>query len=116
MNITPLDIYWITRLDNLNLFFFMVSILSFFPLCFSLALVYELKSDGALPFLRVSVLVFIISTVIIPFIPTTKEVAAMILIPKIVNNEKVKRIPDKFVTLADEWLEELRPEKDKENK
>lgn len=42
-------------------------------------------------------------------IPSTKQMAAIIIIPKIVNNQKVQEIPDKLLSLAEAWMEELKP-------
>lgn len=42
-------------------------------------------------------------------VPTTKEMAAILIVPKMVNNAKVQEIPEKILTLATEWMEELRP-------
>lgn len=38
------------------------------------------------------------------FIPTTKQAAAIIVVPKIINNESVKKLPDNLVELANEWV------------
>ena len=43
------------------------------------------------------------------FVPSTKEMCAIKIIPKIVNNEEVQELPNKVVELANEWLEELKP-------
>jgi hypothetical protein len=45
------------------------------------------------------------------FTPTTKQMAAILVVPKIANSEKVQVAGDKLYDLAVEWLEELRPEK-----
>lgn len=45
------------------------------------------------------------------FIPSTKEMAAIIVLPKIVNNEKVQDAGNKLFDLAVEWLEDLKPGK-----
>lgn len=48
-------------------------------------------------------------------IPTTKEVAVIYVIPKIVNNEQVQELGknslDALVNLSKEWIEELKPDK-----
>jgi hypothetical protein len=53
------------------------------------------------------------SSIIIPifvllnvFIPNTKTVAAMILIPPIVNNEQVQQIPDDILTFVRSVIKE----------
>jgi ABC-type uncharacterized transport system auxiliary subunit len=43
-------------------------------------------------------------------VPTTKEMAVIYVVPKIMNNENAKKIPDKVFKLADEWLEKMSPE------
>lgn len=47
------------------------------------------------------------------FTPTTKQMAAILVVPKIANSEKVQVAGDKLYDLAVEWLEELRPERQK---
>lgn len=45
-----------------------------------------------------------------PFIPTTKELAAIVVIPKIANSESVQGIGQSIVDLAKDWMAELRPQ------
>jgi hypothetical protein len=45
------------------------------------------------------------------FVPTSKEMAALYVIPKLANSQGVQEIPSKILKLTDEWLEELRPGK-----
>lgn len=53
---------------------------------------------------------FLIFTIAIGLVPTTKEMAVIYVVPKIMNNENAKKIPDKIFKLADEWLEKMSPE------
>ena len=49
------------------------------------------------------------------FVPTTKEMCAIAVIPRIANSESVQDIGQGIVDLAKDWLKELRPNKgDKE--
>ena len=57
--------------------------------------------------MSIGVFILIISNLI----PSTKQLAAIYLLPKIVENRQITELPDKAVTLANEWLEELRPKK-----
>ena len=57
-------------------------------------------------------LIFIVLAVLIP---NTKDMCAVIIIPKIVNNEKLQDVGDKFYNLAMDWMEELSPTKEKQN-
>ena len=49
-------------------------------------------------------------------VPTTKQMCAIIVVPKIINaaaeSETLKKIPAQVLTLTSEWLEELRPSKE----
>lgn len=45
-------------------------------------------------------------------IPSTKEMAAILILPKVLNNEKVQELPNNLLTLANEWIEELKPKKE----
>ena len=47
------------------------------------------------------------------FIPTTKEMAAIKIIPMIAQDKQVRELPKKIVDLADEWIDEMRPQKGK---
>ncbi len=44
--------------------------------------------------------------------PSTKQMAAIYVIPPIVNNEQVQEIPQKILDLGMSWMEELGPEED----
>ena len=44
-------------------------------------------------------------------IPTTREMAAIVIVPKIANSEKVQTAGNKLCDLALEWMEALRPQK-----
>lgn len=48
------------------------------------------------------------------FVPTTRQMAAILVVPKIANSEKVQTVGNKLYDLAVEWMDELRPTK-KEN-
>jgi len=52
--------------------------------------------------------------------PSTKEMAFILVAPKLYDavskNKDLQEMPSKVVTLANEWLEELRPEKEEKTK
>ena len=45
------------------------------------------------------------------FTPTTKQMAAVLVVPRIANSEKVQTAGNKLYDLAVEWMDELRPHK-----
>jgi hypothetical protein len=117
MTITPFQMYWLVMLDSLSSVFIGTGIVIAIPLAI-LVIVYlvYLTEDkikivnSKLFFLWILPFVFV---VIGNLIPSTKQMAAILIIPKIVNNQKVQEIPNKLLTLAEEWMDELRPTKDK---
>lgn len=48
-------------------------------------------------------------------LPTTKQMATIIVVPKILNNAEVQKIPNNVVELANDWIKELKPENVKED-
>lgn len=117
MNITPSLIYWITMLDSIIAVSVIASILLFVALivyCFLyIGFRYiedeEEKASCLSKQIKHILSVLAISTVTSVFVPSSKEVAAMIVIPRVANSESVKDIGDGIVTLAKDWIEELKP-------
>jgi hypothetical protein len=109
--ITESDIYWITRFDYFQTGVLVVGAILVF--LFTLLLVMacaeeEHRGKGAIALLC-GILILIGGL----FIPSTKEYCAIKVLPKIINDEQVQQMPKKVLDFADEWLEELRPEKEK---
>ena len=119
--ITPSTIYWLTRLDTVNT---LGIILTVFGGTFSiaawiaisiLALGYQedMKKEKAF-MLKAARCITAIATIgifIACFIPTTKEAAAIIVVPRIANSESVQQLGEGIVTLAQDWLKERSPKK-----
>ena len=40
------------------------------------------------------------------FLPTTKQAAAIYFVPKVLNNKQIQKMPNKLVTLANDWMDE----------
>lgn len=115
MTITPMTIYLIQRLDGIQTLSALACLISGFVFVAG-----TLYAFGAVDqdfgwdpkrswVLKLSLCLLIPSLLVSVFVPTSKEAAAIYLIPKIANNEKVQAIPSKLLTLADEWMDELRP-------
>ena len=56
-------------------------------------------------------LVAVAFALVAAFVPTTRQMAAIVMVPKIANNEKVQAAGNKLYDLAVEWMDELRPRK-----
>lgn len=123
--ITPMQMYWLTRLDGFKCVleapaFVIAAIAVVYGVaaiaCLLAALEWsdegdkrdalrKLKTVGVLSF--AAFLLFTLSA----FIPTTKEMAAIIIVPKIANSEKVQDAGNRLYDLAVEWMDSLKPEK-----
>ncbi len=123
MEITESMIYWITRLDYIKIavgVLLGVIVVLFFVL-FAFGGINAIDGYGADDKIRGKKLfkksfwlLIPIFLLILPlvFVPTTKEMCAIKIIPIVANNEDVQELPNKIVELANEWVEELKPKKD----
>lgn len=50
-------------------------------------------------------------------IPSTKDMAAILIVPKlsqtIAANKEIQKLPDNLLSLANDWIEELKPKQEK---
>lgn len=117
MTITPSTLYWITRCDGLHASGIVFPVVFMFAtLCSTMYILLEESKLFAkfVWFVCVAGLISSVSTALL--VPTTKEMAAIIVIPELANSKTVKELGDGVVTLAREWLEELKPNKKGETK
>ena len=120
MNITGFEIYLITRLDGLKLFISIsavcVAILSLFLFYISI----DEKKDKIEAGLMTGGICGLVVSVLLAFgnimIPTTKEAAAIVILPRVINSSEVKQTCGELYTLAMEWVEYLKPPKPQEDK
>lgn len=124
MEITSWDIYWITRLDKVYCFFTVFFILCAISIFIALVIWFQCQMDEDNPlavptikgFLKKTCIGLFTGLLLWVFIPSTKQAAAILVLPKIINNQQLQQIPDKVMQLGLEWLEELKPTKAKETK
>jgi len=109
--ITSWQIYWITRLDSLNVALAIIWIaLAIASVAMIIgAFVYSLDDEleqypvGVMKKITITTVAVLLLSI---FIPSTKEVAAIYLIPKIANNEQVQKLPENFVKLLNVKMEQ----------
>lgn len=117
------EIYWITRLGNIQaLFIALTIILGILTAIFSFALLVNISEGDSTNYQKKAIKkiipVLIISILGIVFTPTTKE-ALMIwgvggTIEYIKTNDTAKQLPDKCIEALDKWVDSLNEEnKDK---
>jgi hypothetical protein len=62
-------------------------------------------------YLRISISIFIVSILGLTFVPSTKDVAVIYVLPKIINNENMKALPNEAVLLLrnkmQEWMKDV---------
>ena len=122
--ITPMQLYWITRLDGLCILFIIA--MSLFLLAAGVFAIAGFVEGGSVlsddsdetskRYFRWSLKSCIVGLTILTlgcFVPSTKEMAAIVVVPRIANSESVQEIGGKIVDLATAWLEELAPKKEK---
>ena len=125
MVITESTMYWITRLDYIHGFLLIFGGVGL-PISLIVAAILAVVGEDyyadaktyykrAKQFVLLSIF-FLLLIVDGLLTPTTKEYAAIKLVPIIVNDESVQQLPEKVVELANNWLDELKPEKVLEDK
>lgn len=112
MDITPSTIYWIARLDGLREAMCVITALWVIGsiICF-IAAIDEKLNKLFKPSIWSVIFAVICLVGSVVFIPTSKEVAAMIVIPKIANNENVQKIGSELYDVAQNWLKGLTKDK-----
>ena len=128
--ITPTQMYWIVTLDSINVLLFTLSLIFTFLTGLIVALgvaaftkthdyswdteerIQEINNIGRLILKAIvpasaslTLLLYIATTLI----PTTKQMAAIIIVPSIANSERVQTVGNKLYDLAVEWMDELKP-------
>lgn len=117
MNIDGTTIYWLTRLDAVNTLGVVCVFFGLIVLTAAVVVGAIMRSDGdEAAGLRLHVAarrwIWIIpafGAAVTTFVPTTREAAAIIVIPAVANSEDVRGLGADVVTLAREWIEELKP-------
>lgn len=110
--ITSWKLYLLTRLDGIQCLFMIIGFAGCLILIVGWIPVSMSRWDGYLKYFLCFLPLAFIFLLIGVLTPTTKEMAAILVLPKIINNQKVQQLPDKVLDLANEWIEELSPKKD----
>lgn len=135
MNITPIEIYWLTRLDEFSILFgivfFVLVSLAIANVIGGLFAMDEARDNRCLNrgnrdevpkaearvrmrfsrAAKIGVAAFLFGLVV-SLMPSTKQMAAIIIIPKIANSETIAEMGDaakEMVGLAREWMRTLAP-------
>ena len=132
------EIYWITRLDAICAFLWIVSLLSFLLLGILLFVAkiskinaendeencedwneYMQRYKECMRYAKIGVIVFLVSVFINIFIPTTKQALLIYgvggTIDYIKSNKTAKQLPDKCVKGLDKYSDNINKEEEKQN-
>ncbi len=113
--ITSWQIYWFTRLDIIRCIAFIFAFLGFIAALIS-GFVSAVTNDpreeddhiAATRIFKWSLPVFIFGIFTLSFVPSTKEVAAIWAIPKVINNPQVQSIGTNTLNIAEIGIKYLR--------
>lgn len=125
--ITEWEVYWITRCDGIEIFLGITA--CFVGVAYAVLLgatLFHAIFQNASDFddddkVRYKSLKHYSKILLIPcflyisaaiLMPDTKEMCAIKVIPLVVNQEDIQEIPANIADLANEWIEELKPNKD----
>ena len=126
--ITTAQMYWLTKLDDIRqalgsiiwvpiAWIAIVAVASFcaFMACADVdsvrsVVVGRIKKAS---WTCVPMVLWIVATQIaVALVPSTAQMAAIVVVPRIANNEQVQTVGNRLYDLATEWLDELRPRKE----
>ena len=114
--ITPAQMYWLTRLGYFRNTAWVIAFLAILiPLLGGMSARTLKEADVFFRLFKLTTLPLVMSLLMLIFLPTTKEMAAILIVPRIANSEKVQQVGNKLYDLAVEWMDELKPNKNNNN-
>ena len=111
---TSWQIYWLLMLDNIGI---LALIIGFFGTIGSIPLAIAVLEEY-FESSKISLLVLLVPILTVSifmggfFIPSTKQMAVILVAPKIINNEQVQKLPQQVLDLANDWMNELKPKEE----
>lgn len=111
--ITPMQMYWLLKLDDIisiSLAMFVLTLLGF-VICFTGTMMYkgdEYYEDEYKKFKTGRNILFwfvLFFGSIVMFLPSTKQMAAIYVVPALTNNEKIQQIGGKTLDISNQLLD-----------
>lgn len=115
---TEFSVYWIAILDGVNIglgficFFGFIAVIIGLVTCILSLERHNKVEVGPKKIVFASILTIFLSMLALMFTPDSRQAAAIVIIPKIINNEQLQEMPKKILELGNAWLNELKPQKD----
>ena len=112
MLIDRVELYWILKLDDI--WGGLMCFCCIFATAAIIFLFVFLETKRNIYKLHIAIFSIFAITIIaaMTLIPSTKQMATILVLPSIINNEQVQQLPHEIIDLSMEWIEELRPPKD----
>lgn len=111
---TTTNMYWLVMLDNIRGAMAGMIFLAVLAMIVMICLI-DSGSDRlikiAVKAMAGALAVLIMGVTALTFLPSTKQMAAIVVIPKIANSEGLNKLGENIIDLANEWMEELKPVK-----
>lgn len=108
---TMMNMYWLTRCQSLNDILKVMSVI--LPLMYITTCIYRMDIGGIVGTWITKVkyhfaifIVWFVFLVGLVLTPTNKELAAIIVVPKVVNNTSLNELPSNVVDLANAWIKD----------
>lgn len=106
------QMYWLMMLDNISSLVIGIALAVGIVLVVAILARIIVGDDDedvkgvACKCMRFTVPILIVMAPLAALIPTTKQMAVIVVVPKIINNKEVQEMPEKLVELANGWMEE----------
>lgn len=114
MEITTMQMYWLVMLDSIKEGLAVILCICSLFFVLGIPMLGVMGKEKLFPLIARRILVIAAALILgLTFIPSTKQMAAIMIVPKIANSEKVQTIGNKVYDLAVEWMEELKPDNKK---
>ena len=106
--ITPMQMYWLLKLDDIITLFSiaaaLTAVISIIVAVFFTLSWMDNRSEDVFPVLAVSLVFTAVFACAWAFIPSTKQMAAIYVVPALVNNERVQNIGNKTLDVSEDLL------------
>lgn len=107
--ITTTQMYWIVTLNSIISAMVVLTLLLAFATVAAFGFAATVGDHWWLPI--TSSIMLLVSIAGWTFTPSTRQMAAILVVPKIANSEKLQTADSKLYELAVEWMGELKPRK-----
>lgn len=105
--ITTTQMYWLVTMDGIVCVSVLIAVALGVAAFLALAMTFDDDFPKWIP--PAVALAAVTFALVAAFVPTTRQMAAILVVPKIANSEKVQTVGNKLYDLAVEWMDELRP-------